>query len=1472
MSIQPESSPNPLFRQPAAPKEGELGDSKQAFGRDVSREPQLSPSLEQFSEQVLEKTPKTEPSSKEFKADLEGKQIPSAIGQFQQEKFNELNDSAFSLDNDGMQMAREIFYRQTNHLPPALRNPSLIEQHARELIGRFMAAAPSYLRQAEPMTIELIAFVVVMENRYGTESVQEIFNAMHTGCPYDKFMALVETFKGTLKGDTSFIDPLQKEWMRQIEEGNLSPAISYEEFVLDQKQAELEAAKKQYQQQMNNADGREMAVHRYLKAYLAYTDALTASNLSEIQGFTHYEEGKVNYFDKSMMLITAIGDSFSGIGPDTLQLLELVLSRSTIKSISQTIEIQKREQLEEMDQAPHEIEDQLRENTNRVAASTTQLAKGQLKRFDRLMEQFVSEPGNMESLKQAISINPEIAQFLLTRLPASIFYQLGLLECLDQPALDNLPENLIRFLQQQYGALDQHISQIPIRLFRAAFDPDKLGRKDFPAHLAPYLTHEQLLTWAPKPETDIQDWIAQIRHQPNLIKALLEAKLLRPEWIQTWLQTIHVAREEFKEIIPLALAQCKYDDPAFVPIALDLAIGCNIPDQVNKILLENPSVVTLFNQGKIGDAAQPRDPLYQAILNKDWQTAHVLVEHGFAVDRIVKPNVHTIFNPILEIVDLLTRKYNYLTEHNDYLEAQKLAIHLIKHGIDVNRKVNTGVVGEISLTIAEKLFLDHGYSPRLTQELALILFDHGATITPRIAQQMKLEIQANGNPRFKDLLLQRGMVSEAEMSSSQAPKRALEDHLSDGLRFLQTHLTLYHLNPHLVDLNQVAALRLLKKEAKQQLAAMTPGAPETVALEALYKAFSNVYDTFVENHLFLTELRTFSQEIRSKSKIPVQYREASEGLLKFYSLWGADGSYGKANAAIRVNRIFGDHRKLYFQGMYTRAVAAAQRTSSSPTLMHRSITWLHASTSKLRPALLKTGALIPSGMLLEEGMVPITGEVTGTDKSINRNKLSGEKLTVNWEDAKEMYFDANTRLLVNFLYGTKEDGYKAQGLRFDPQAALKRASIENLHKLLEGQRLEHSVPMRIDILRLRITDPEAEIKLKPLYEEIVKLRKTADSDFLKELEGAFKMTLKYTYSPEDLNIIFGETSYPLIFASTSIAPEPVYSKNRDRVPEYLAEGKLLLGKDIQVVFTSADKVAEVQKLLGPLGVEVFDIDMAFYLETVNMIKGSEDLGLSQKEFSTQYRLSAVLQRDILPQYATPFPEKPAYRDANGNKVEIANPLYAPGTPDYKTYREQVASGTLLPRTSYGPMHASRAAIWSQLLANLLERHHRPPIKDRFHLSVAAATLDIARQDEGRNHWDADSVQFFKSYLVSRHLDFQGMNQWIEALQNKDSPDDRFTSDLQCIFHDVNCLERLSSKQKPFDPQQLAFYSLPGLDPALRDKLINEVGRFIALTENPELKQQLEQHSSHFYQAVLELVTVEEFPTLHSLLAKELREI
>ena len=140
----------------------------------------------------------------------------------------------------------------------------------------------------------------------------------------------------------------------------------------------------------------------------------------------------------------------------------------------------------------------------------------------------------------------------------------------------------------------------------------------------------------------------------------------------------------------------------------------------------------------------------------------------------------------------------------------------------------------------------------------------------------------------------------------------------------------------------------------------------------------------------------------------------------------------------------------------------------------------------------------------------------------------------------------------------------------------------------------------------------------------------------------------------------------------------------------------------------------------------------------------------------------------------------------------------------------------------------------------------PTVSDPFSVAMAAAFHDVARQDEGEDLWERrkrTGVRVLVDVAWRSPLRIEVLRHAV-ASKNPRS-EEVFLSDEQRVVHDADCLDivQVLRHRDEFRRAELCFYGLDGLDPVVRERLVEEAADIVAVTEHPMLKLYLEQVSA-----------------------------
>ena len=289
-----------------------------------------------------------------------------------------------------------------------------------------------------------------------------------------------------------------------------------------------------------------------------------------------------------------------------------------------------------------------------------------------------------------------------------------------------------------------------------------------------------------------------------------------------------------------------------------------------------------------------------------------------------------------------------------------------------------------------------------------------------------------------------------------------------------------------------------------------------------------------------------------------------------------------------------------------------------------------------------------------------------------------------------------------------------------------------------------------------------------------------------------------------------------------------------------------------------------------------------YLHTQTLDKKIRSLPLDLNLFnvednsSDQIKIAKAVESLALPFYKEPMPRESSYYNT---KTNLRIRLYKTNKDTYQSHLNNIAKQKAPARGVHGSMHCARTTLWTQVLSRLYEKLGQNAIENAFLLGITAAFHDAARESEGTDYWDEES-----SVLIEKLLERAGQSQrtsdkYVQAIRNKDPQNGQFSSSEQRLVHDADCLEiiRVIGKQR-FTRDFLCFYQFDAKQRALCDQLIDEVARFIFLTENFEVSNFLEHKSHDFYGDLIRMLFViqekdpKKFPLITKLIEDDMREI
>lgn len=677
---------------------------------------------------------------------------------------------------------------------------------------------------------------------------------------------------------------------------------------------------------------------------------------------------------------------------------------------------------------------------------------------------------------------------------------------------------------------------------------------------------------------------------------------------------------------------------------------------------------------------------------------------------------------------------------------------------------------------------------------------------------------------------------------------------------LQTKLTellsKHNLNLEEVPLELALEAYILKKKTKEiiKTEGMDPNSPELKS----YHNFVAAYDRLVDRHPILREIRATSREIRNKINRSLRYH-------KFMALWGTSSSKWKSDAALVRERIVSAHKEV-------RNIPKDKR----------GLTLLHGTHSGAWPILMKTGKKLQGhGVLMEQGICPLTGEATGAISGWNFNKISVLAPDEYWDQSKYRLpaTNSNTRFLIAEGYSSRfsqeTSTWGNRSLIFDPTEeynALNRGmdSLENGAFVRDNCNSEKGVlsfDIKRAVYRLRMTDPDFYDKTKELYQKYETFSEGYPT--LNEILKAWKTPPPFMID-QDHPLV--KSQIPMLFASSTYELNP-----NTRECEIVVES-LTLEKDVQYLFTNAQSVEKFRKAFNEEGLkemQAYSFEVGHLLEMIGMIQGV----YSEPSINNLKKLAIDFHRDVIPYYVTPLPEHPVYYDESNRESVVAHPLYSQYHSTYKSYIKAVETGSIPPRETHGPMHSARATLFSLMLCGLYTKSGATLEAPRNLIAIATAMHDVGRQDEGVDRWDAKSASIFQSYLRGK-VPEKTLEILYDAIKNKDPKDNKFTSIAHRIVYDSDCLEImrcLGNPQKEFDASKLCFTKLPESQESPHQALIAEVLKFIQVTEQKSVKRFLAENSDNYLEDLVRIFSYVHseqkcFPVMGELLGSTIAEL
>lgn len=229
-----------------------------------------------------------------------------------------------------------------------------------------------------------------------------------------------------------------------------------------------------------------------------------------------------------------------------------------------------------------------------------------------------------------------------------------------------------------------------------------------------------------------------------------------------------------------------------------------------------------------------------------------------------------------------------------------------------------------------------------------------------------------------------------------------------------------------------------------------------------------------------------------------------------------------------------------------------------------------------------------------------------------------------------------------------------------------------------------------------------------------------------------------------------------------------------------------------------------------------------------------------EHFSGQEAISKAVQLLALPLYKEVMPPNPSYKTKDSTtRTSLKQKL------DHNARLEKVKKKELPARDIHDCMHATRAALWSQLLRLLYIKLSVQIQGNPVHLALTAALHDAAREDDGDEFWEDESAELVSIQLRAIGVDDQALlEHYRRAVSEKDYP---ICNTTQAIIHDADCLDIMRViPLVAFQRDRLYIYRERPKDREYLDAIIKEIAEVITLTDTPEVKTFMEHRSTDLF--------------------------
>ena len=657
-----------------------------------------------------------------------------------------------------------------------------------------------------------------------------------------------------------------------------------------------------------------------------------------------------------------------------------------------------------------------------------------------------------------------------------------------------------------------------------------------------------------------------------------------------------------------------------------------------------------------------------------------------------------------------------------------------------------------------------------------------------------------------------------------------------------------------------------------------------------YKEFVILYDRIIDQMPIFAFIRSMSKEFRDL----IKHREklASEELRKFILLADSDIDHNSTYREIeKIIPTYLATRKSLIRESRVRIAEIASAFFQNPFWQRHNYAHLAIHGTKMGTLHLIKKApkgeqcLRSAGDLLKRNIAPLVGELCGSHTRSNLSHLSFSPPSYlmsepRWS-TRQLIFGVASTYFQSIAYARNlVMAYSSSKMqRFDLEETWEKCSLSNLAQLISDENEGSVFP--IEILRIRMTDPDADMKLTP-YKQLIEEARIAKEKplLLEDVYQALNGEIPVKLTPDEL--VLAQDTTPIIFGVLNqydMKPPP--QDGEITLPTGLELGA---HKDVPLIFTDLESIERVRGFCSKDGIEVQSIDTLLFIDFLNSLNEFKIKKLPKKTLS-ENNLQQVIGQTVklfaAPYYASPFPEKPIAPKTGStiskiaHQEELDSPFFKRNGGFYSDYIEAIMNTEVAPaRETHGVMHMLRTTLFSQIFMNII--HPTASIKIRYLTAIAAAFHDSARQDEGIDRWDEMSAWALRSFLNAYkqagavrgelvYLSEEDIKTCYHALSSKDPKDgEGFVSDIQRAVHDADCMEivRCLSHSSRFERDKLTIFG--EMETAKLDQIVREASLFIFETETLETKCFYEYESQDPYSDLLKYLTdnLDKYPTLN----------